>query len=68
MTTSLTLDEDTHDDAIVIRAHLEYTKISDRHYAISDSGADSSILGIHCHVISHTGRHAYIHSSVYMYT
>ena len=46
-------------DALVIRAHLEYTKTSsDRHYAISDSGADSCILGQHCHVISHTGRHA----------
>jgi hypothetical protein len=54
------LEDDPNDDTIIIRAHLEYTKISDRHYAISDSGADSSILGLHCHVISHTGRHAYL--------
>jgi Reverse transcriptase (RNA-dependent DNA polymerase) len=60
MTTVVNLDDDPSDDTIIIRAHLEYTKISDRHYAISDSGADSSILGLHCHVISHTGRHAYL--------
>jgi hypothetical protein len=53
------LDDGPSDDAIVICAHLEYTKTtSDRPYAISDSGADSCILGLHCHVISHTGRHA----------
>jgi hypothetical protein len=48
------------EDIITIRAHLEYTKNADRHYAISDSGADSSILGLNCHVIAHTGRHAYL--------
>jgi hypothetical protein len=53
-------DADSEDDAIVVRAHLEYTIPGNRHYAISDNGADSSILGIHCHVISHTGRNAYL--------
>jgi Reverse transcriptase (RNA-dependent DNA polymerase) len=60
MTAVVNLEDDLPDDTIIIRAHLEYTKISDRHYAISDSGADSSILGLHCHVVSHTGRHAYL--------
>jgi hypothetical protein len=32
--------DDDEDDTITIRAHLEYTKSGDRHYAISDSGAD----------------------------
>ena len=49
------------DDAILtIRAHLEYTQHGDKHYAISDSGADSCILGKHAHVISQTGRFAYL--------
>ena len=51
---------DNDEGTLVIRAHLEYTKSGDRHYAISDSGADSSILGIHCKVVSYTGRHAYL--------
>jgi hypothetical protein len=59
-TSTISLDDETYDNAIVIRAHLEYTKITDRHYAISDSGADSSILGLNCHVIFYTGRHAYL--------
>jgi len=45
---------------MVIHAHLEYSMLGDKHYAISDSGADSSILGMHAHVVSYTGRHAYL--------
>jgi hypothetical protein len=47
-------------DIITVRAHLEYAIKGEKHYAISDSGADSSILGKLTHVISHTGRFAYL--------
>jgi hypothetical protein len=53
-------NEEDEEDALIIRAHIEFTKSGDRNYVISDSGADSSILGMHCHVISYTGRHAYL--------
>ena len=60
MTSSIPVAETPDPDALIIRAHLEYVSDSSRNYAISDSGADSSILGKHCHVISHTGRSAYL--------
>ena len=60
--TALTMytPDDPEDDTITVRAHLEYTKSGNRQYAISDSGADSSILGENCHVVSYTGRSAYL--------
>ena len=59
-TATMTIPEEPDDLAIVIRAHLEYTKSGEKHYAISDSGADSCILGGDCHVVSHTNRSAYL--------
>ena len=53
-------DDLSEENTITIRANLEYTKSTGRNYAISDSGADSSILGCHCHVVSHTGRYAFL--------
>jgi hypothetical protein len=35
-----------------------YTASTAKHYAISDSGADSCCLGKHCHPVSYTGRYA----------
>lgn len=58
MVTRAGIDDGHTDDTLSIPAHLEYTKTDDQHYAILDSGADSCILGLHCHVISHTGRNA----------
>ena len=54
------VDQPEDDNTITVRAHLEYTQSGDKQYAISDSGADSSILGKYAHVISHTGRFAYL--------
>jgi hypothetical protein len=48
------------EDPITVRAHLEYTLDNGKHYAISDSGADSSILGKYAHVTAYTGRYAYL--------
>src|SRR5687767_2135247 len=50
--------DDSSDDVIEVRAHLEYTMHSDRIFAITDGGADSCILGKNAKVISHTGRYA----------
>ena len=60
MILAISSHDDPNDDTIIITAHLEYTKTTDRHFAISDSGGNFSILGLHCHVISHTGRHTYL--------
>src|SRR5687767_15204257 len=46
---------------IVVRAHFEYTSIPElknKFYAISDSGADSCVLGKIAKVVSYTGRYA----------
>jgi hypothetical protein len=58
--TSVVTPSADEDDTMMIRAHLEYTQESDKHYGISDSGADSSILGKYAHVTAYTGRYAYL--------
>ena len=52
---------DSTEPDIVVKAHLEYSlapELQNKNYAISDSGADSCILGKLAKVISYTGRHA----------
>src|SRR5687768_5098195 len=49
------------DTDIEVRAHFEYTNIPElkhKFYAISDSGADSCVLGKMAKIVSHTGRYA----------
>ena len=53
----LDLNQDV-EGVITVRAHLEYT-VNGTIYTISDSSADSTILGQHAHVLSYTGRHAH---------
>ena len=53
-----TIQPDTAHD-ITVRAHLEWVQAyDDATYALSDSGADSAILGRHAHVLYETGRYA----------
>ena len=42
------------DEVIEVRAHLEY-RANGQVYGFSDSGADSTVCGKHCQVVSHTG-------------
>ena len=50
-------EEDTSQD-IEIRVHLEHAKAVNRHFALVDSGADSTLLGKHAQVLHYTGRYA----------
>ena len=53
--------DDIHDDPIEVRAHLEYEDLCKKgNFAISDGGADSCVLGKDAHIVSYTGRHAYL--------
>jgi len=55
------MEEKNPDDIIEVKAHFEYSmhpEYQDKVYAISDGGADSSILGKLAKVISYTGRYA----------
>ena len=49
-------------EPIELKAHLEYeSRFSDkRSYAISDGGADSTVLGADAYIESFTGKHAYL--------
>ena len=46
MTSVISFDDEPNDDTIIIRAHLEYTKVTGHHYAISDTGFTLTILGV----------------------
>jgi hypothetical protein len=51
------------DGCLQVRAHFEYAeqlKHTQRVYAISDSGADSSVAGMGAHIINYTGRYAHL--------
>ncbi|HYX14539.1 MAG TPA: hypothetical protein VE944_09245, partial [Nostoc sp.] len=53
--------EGNPDTDIEVRAHFEYTSIPElksKFYAISDSGADSCVLGNMAKVLTYTGRYA----------
>ena len=60
-------DENNANNDLQVRAHLEYgsafnatanPSVTPKVYAISDGGADSTVLGQHAHVINQTGRYA----------
>jgi hypothetical protein len=53
-------EEEEKEEPILIRANTQIAIDDNRHYAISDSGADSSVLGKYAHVTTYTGRHAYL--------
>jgi hypothetical protein len=51
------------DGCLQVRAHLEYSNLLEDYnkvFAISDSGADSCVLGKHAHIIHYTGRYAHL--------
>jgi hypothetical protein len=52
--------EGESEEPILIRANTQIAIDDAKHYAISDSGADSSILGKYTHVTAYTGRYAYL--------
>ena len=52
--------EEESEEPILIRANTQIAIDDAKHYAISDSGADSSILGKYTHVTAYTGRYAYL--------
>ena len=54
---------DPPSDVLDVGAHFDYYNtdlFNNFIYAISDEGADSCIIGKHAHVLSYTGRYAYL--------